>query len=50
MLINADDFFFQVHEYSDILTDVRELNSTLDKIWISYHCSYAIYGLIHKVR
>ena len=44
----SESMCIEVHEYSDILTGVRELNSTLDTIWISYHCSYAIYGLIHK--
>ncbi|XP_063405041.1 xaa-Pro aminopeptidase ApepP-like isoform X2 [Mytilus trossulus] len=39
---------FEVFDYNDILDGVRELNSTVDKIWISYGCSYAIYGLIDK--
>lgn len=40
----------EVFEYSEILNGVTALNSTVDKIWISYQCSYAIYGLIHKDR
>ncbi|CAC5378203.1 pepP [Mytilus coruscus] len=45
---NGNKICFEVLDYTDILDGIRELNSSVGNIWISYRCSYAIYGLIDK--